>query len=323
MGVYTESDSTLGQDSYEPSMGSTRTTNNGLSSSPAHSEFIAEPPQRHSNRKRTLPNRFNPTNERSKRSKPNTTDTSDVLGQGNTPDMESVRNKSLGNTKASSDNVGKDNELPPTPRRAQDSIPGTIKDPKTPRETITHVREQRTEARAEARYLKRKLWDMKRAHEDEKMDWEKRFTEQEESFNEAQVAAFKLLRKGGVRAEIDEDVRNDFRRLKEPWRPFAKKYAKTLDEIDEEALNGACDIRKGPWPTITARGKQLLSSNPSAPSILLNTIIAHTICSYVIQDPFFGLKSGVSSSADSASLHWILDFAKDSKSDVHHVSIRL
>lgn len=185
------------------------------------------------------------------------------------------------------------------------------------RETITQVRRQRTEARSEVRALKKQIQDMEKAHMEEMSALKKEFAERKQSFQEAQAAVTTLLLNGAVPPKIDADIRDDFYRLKALWKPFAKMYAiSSILDLDQNAFDAACNISEVPWPAITGRGTQLLRSHPSAPSILLNTNIAHVICFRIVQDPFFGLKNdshGITSPADSESLHWISEFAKDSK----------
>jgi hypothetical protein len=123
----------------------------------------------------------------------------------------------------------------------------------------------------------------------QKVEYEQNLTKEQENFFKAQEAVSELMKKGATHTISDDVVRNELQKLKSTWRPWSKEWAApTLDGLDlatiQVFVNYGCVNAN---PTEVRERCRAILNIASAPSILLNLMLAQLVCMKLFQHPFF------------------------------------
>ena len=113
---------------------------------------------------------------------------------------------------------------------------------------------------------------------------------QRQNFYDAQESISALIKKGSTSTMSDDFVRDEFKRIKAMWRPWAKKWGKTVvDEhwIQEATRLGACRASS----TTLERLHRAIVSLQSSGSLVINLLLAFDVCENIFSDPFFSVKA--------------------------------
>jgi hypothetical protein len=162
---------------------------------------------------------------------------------------------------------------------------------------------------AEIGTLHERLRDQKARHEEN-------LTEERQKFFKAQEAVSELMKKGATDSMPDDVVRNELMRIKAMWRPWAKDWAaSSLGGLDPATLR--MYVNFGSADKTSAEVEELyqtLLNVASAPSMLLNTILAQCICKRLFCKPFFFFTQKTSDgSSIRAAFDAVLQQAEHSK----------
>ena len=122
------------------------------------------------------------------------------------------------------------------------------------------------------------------------LDLEKRLAGQESVVREAQESVFALMASNTSMAENDDKICSRLRIIRMQWKNFAKKWAsKSMADIrDEEdhSIRRLVNAWVAPDEDQSHDGIWAIGNNRKAPSILLNTVLAHFISEKIIGKPF-------------------------------------
>lgn len=156
------------------------------------------------------------------------------------------------------------------------------------RKEVNLIKAEKRALKAEIKILKEDFTQTTRDAGEKIAQLEQRLFEQEQTFSRAQKSVFKLLRKGNVKVETDEEVRGQISYLRSLCKRWAKEYAKhSLQEIEPGDLSKAF---RGLTPdAIFASGAKLFKKSEKLPSILVNSLLSHGLSGYIIAKPFFFL----------------------------------
>lgn len=124
-----------------------------------------------------------------------------------------------------------------------------------------------------------------------------RLAEQESVVRDAQESAFALMASNISVAENDDKICSRLRMIRMQWKVFAKKWAaKNMAQIGDEKhvlIKKKFKVWMAPDEDQSCDGIWTIENNRKAPSILLNTALAHSITKKIVETPFkaaYGLK---------------------------------
>lgn len=131
------------------------------------------------------------------------------------------------------------------------------------------------------------------------LDLEERLADQESVVREAQESAFALMASKISIAENDDKIYSKLRMIRMQWKNFAKKWAsKSMTDIPNKehvSIRRMVNTWVAPDEYQSHDGIWATENDRKAPSILLNTVLAHFISSNIIRKPFtsaYNLKGG-------------------------------
>lgn len=146
------------------------------------------------------------------------------------------------------------------------------------------------------------------------VDLEGRLADQESVVREAQESAFALMASNISVAENDDKICSRLRIIRMQWKIFAKKWSSgVLADIQDEKylwVREMVNAWVAPDEGQSQDGIWAIENNRKAPSILLNTVLAHFISTKIIRKPFIGaynLKEEGSVSFDDGNIMNSLD----------------
>ena len=145
------------------------------------------------------------------------------------------------------------------------------------------------EVRKDLKQSKADKEELFRSFDTQKMTYEARLVEQEQKFFRAQESISELLKKGATDAMSDDFVRNELKKVKSMWRPWAKEWAApSLGGLDRTTIRTFVEMcsRKKPPTMVDALCRRMLRLR-SASSLLLNSMLAHAVCDSLFAEPFF------------------------------------